>query len=132
MLLLTEMFGHFIFAPELSYEELMDKERLLIQAVDAILQNAGTEHIQFESLGDAMRVQCAFAEHDDALFHSLCRQIAQHVYRDVEARLLFVDKNLHVLNLYTICNGNWKEALFALPYAGEIGKHMFLHEEQDE
>ena len=102
MLLLTEMFGHFIYSPELSYEDLMAKERLLIQTVDDILQNAGTEHIQFESLGDVMRVQCAFAEHDDALFHSLCRKIAPYVNKDVEARLLFVDKNLHVMNLYTI------------------------------
>jgi hypothetical protein len=116
----SELFVQCIYSPELSYEQLIALEANLKIEANKILEERGGEFIHFEEMGDTLRVQCVFPETRESLFHSVCEELAPLMDGTVEARLLFVDKDLDGLFFYTLSRGEWKEGLIALPAAGPI------------
>ena len=119
-----EMFGQFTYGPELSYNELMEAEAFLRREVANTLQEHSAEFVHFEGLGSILRVQCVFRVFGEGLFHALCEAFAPLAKGDIEARFLFVDKNLDKLALYTLSAGQWRESLLDIPPAGPIGKQI--------
>lgn len=126
----TELFAQFVYSPDLSYHSLMERESELKTAVTGILEQYGGEFIHFEEMGDTMRAQCAFARYEEDLFHDLCDDIAPHMDSFVEARLLFVNKDLDTLHIYAISNGNWRESCLSLPDAGPLTRELLERESQ--
>ena len=125
----TEFFAQFVYSLELSYDSVMERESELKAAVVAILEQNSGEFIHFEEMGDTMRAQCVFARYEEALFHDICDDIAPYMDSFVEARLLFVDKDLHSLHVYTISNGKWQECSLSLPASGPLSLALL---EQDQ
>lgn len=120
----TELFVQCVYSLELSYHDLLEREAELKLAINEALENNGAEFIHFEPMGDTMRAQCMFAAHAEDLFHEICKGLAPHMDGNVEARLLFVHKNLDLLHIYTISKKKWKEACLSLPLSGPIAKAL--------
>ena len=115
-----ELFGHIVYSPDLSYDDLLTREEDIKVAVQAVLEKFGGEFIHFEALGDALRFQCLLPEERDAVFHGICDDLAPHVKNGLDARLLLVDKDLDALYYYSITNGSWQEGLVGLPPSGYL------------
>lgn len=126
----TELFAQFVYSLELSYHSLMERESELKAAVTAIWEQYGGEFIHFEEMGDTMRAQCAFAKYDEELFHDICEDIAPHMDSFVEARLLFINKDLETLHIFTISNGRWQECCLSLPDTGPLGRALLERDRQ--
>ena len=124
----TELFAHFVYSPKLSYHELLDRDEELKIFISRLIEEQNGEYPHFEAMGDALRAQCVFAEYGEDLFHALCDAVAPVMDGDVEARLLFVSKDLDHVHQYTISKKKWQEAVVLLP-PGPIG--LSLIEEND-
>ncbi len=120
----TELFAQFVYSVELSYDSLMERESELKTSFTEILEQHGGEFIHFEEMGDTMRAQCAFARYEEDLFHDICDDIAPQMDSFVEARFLFVDKDVNSLHIFVINNGKWKESCLRLPEAGPLSRAL--------
>ncbi len=105
-----EIFGHMLYSPDLSYNELYALEADLIDELRDALEQAGAEHVDLTAQGDALRMQCVLARYEEAAFHSLCDAVAAFLPKSVQGRLLCVHKDLHVVHLYCFLENGWKEA----------------------
>lgn len=115
-----ELFGHIVYSPDLSYHDLLDREEQAKAKVQDVLEKASAEFIHFEALGDILRFQCALPEQNDAVFHSICDDLAPFVTNGLDARLLLVDRDLNAVYFYTIVNGKWQEATIGFPPPGYL------------
>lgn len=120
----TELFVQFVYSLELSYDSLLEREGELKLEFAAILEQNGGEFVHFEEMGDTMRVQCMFAQYEEELFHDICDDLAPLMDGFVEARLLFVDKDMETLHIFTVCNGAWQESCLRLPTSGPLGRAL--------
>ena len=120
----TELFAQFVYSLELSYDSLLERESELKTSFTAILEQYGGEFIHFEEMGDTMRAQCAFDRYEEDLFHDICDDIAPQMDSFVEARLLFVNKDLDFLHIFVINSGKWQESCLRLPEAGPLSRPL--------
>ena len=120
----VEMFAQFSYGPDMSYNDLMEAEEILRRSVGETLQANAAEFIHFEGRGDTLRVQCAFFDFREGLFHALSERMAPLARGAIEARILFVDKGLDKLALYFLSDGQWRESVLVIPPAGPIGERM--------
>jgi hypothetical protein len=116
----AEFFAQCVYGSDLTYDDLLAAEGKLKPAMTAALEQNGAEFIHFEEMGDTMRVQCVFTTHDEHLFHEICDAFAPLMDGHIEARLLFVDKNLDSLHYYAISENKWQEAVLHMPVAGPL------------
>ncbi len=114
----TELFGHVVYSPELTYEDLLAREEEVKEHIRAVLTEHGGDFLHFEALGDTLRVQCVFQAGDEDFFQALCAAVAPWFNEGISARLLFIDKDLESLFFYGIRDGAWQEAVLALPECG--------------
>lgn len=105
-----ELFGHMLYSPDISYNELYALEADLIDELHDALEKIGAEHIDLVGLGDALRVQCVLTEYSEPIFHDLCDTVAEFLPKKVLGRFLFVHKDLSVVHLYCFLENGWKEA----------------------
>lgn len=115
-----ELFGHFIFAEELSYAELLEKEMLLKEELSGLFAQAGFVHMNFTPTGDFLLVQGAVAEHDQDLFHEVCDAVSQLLDNGVTARFLFVDRFLDSVFFYVLNNEVWRETFLEWPLPKDV------------
>ncbi|MDL2279286.1 hypothetical protein LJC15_01300 [Desulfovibrio sp. OttesenSCG-928-G11] len=116
----TELFVQCVYGAEISYEELLTLEGEIKVALTDVMEKNGGEYIHFEEMGDTMRMQCVFPEFDENLFHAVCEGAANLMDGRVEARMLFVDKDLDGALFYTLSDGDWQECMVGLAPAGPI------------
>ena len=115
-----ELFGHFIFAEELSYAELLEKEAQLKEELSGLFVQADFVHLHFTSTGDFLLVQGVAAEHDQDLFQEVCEAVSQLLDASVEARLLFVDRFLDSVYFYALNNETWRETFLEWPLPKDV------------
>ena len=115
-----ELFGHVVYSPDLSYDDLLSREEEVKALVQGILERAGGEFIHFEALGDTLRFQCVLPEERESVFHAICDNLAPHVKNGLDARMLLVDKDLDTLYSYSITGGKWQEAVIGLLPSGYL------------
>ena len=114
-----ELFGHFIFAEELSYAELLEKETQLKEDLSGFFARTGFAHMHFTSTGDFLLMQGVAAEYDQDVFHEVCAAVSRLLDEYVEARLLFVDRFLDSVFFYVLNNTTWQETFLEWPLPGE-------------
>ncbi|MDR2695163.1 MAG: hypothetical protein LBC79_02120 [Deltaproteobacteria bacterium] len=114
-----ELFGHFIFAEELSYADLLAKETQLKEDLAGLFAQAGFAHMHFTPTGDFLLMQGVVAEHDQDLFQEVCEEVSRLLAAGVEARLLFVDRFLDSVYFYVLNNQTWREAFLEWPLPKE-------------
>jgi len=117
-----ELFGHFIFAEELSYADLLEKETQLKEALSDFFAQAGFAHMHFTSTGDFLLMQGAAPEHDPDLFQDVCDAVCLLLDEGVEARLLFVDRFLDSVYFYVMNSESWRETFMEWPLPKDIFK----------
>ena len=115
-----ELFGHFIFAEELSYADLIQKEAQMKEELSGLFAQAGFTHTHFTPSGDFLLVQSVAAEHDQDLFHEICDAVSQLLNESVEARLLFVDRFLDSVYFYVLNNETWQETFLEWPLPQDV------------
>ena len=89
-----EMFANLIYGETLTYDELIGREQFLLVELTAYLQNIGASHIDFQPLGDALYVQCVFAEQDARNFEDVAATVANLSGQHMEGRLIFFGRDL--------------------------------------
>ncbi len=119
----SELFAHFVYSPEMSYHELLDKEEELKIFYSRLVEEHNGEFLHFEAVGDALRAQNVFADHDEERFHVFCDDLAPAMEGHVEGRLLFVSKELDFLHIYHLSDGQWQESTIFMPL-GPIGRRL--------
>lgn len=117
-----ELFGHIVYSPDLSYDELLAREEETKLRTQSILEEAGAGFIHFEALGDTLRFQCVLPEENDDAFHRICESLAPSIKNGLDGRMLLVDKDLDTLYYYSFVNGRWQEAAVGLPPAGYLAE----------
>ncbi|MDR2893392.1 MAG: hypothetical protein LBV80_09985 [Deltaproteobacteria bacterium] len=120
----TELFGQLVYAPEISYEDLLPLEEKLIAAVSEKLEAAKAKFVNFESEGDRTFFQCVFNEFGEEFFASLAAQIKKDMDARCECKLFFVDKELVAAYFYAINKGKLKVGKMPLPAAGPIDRAL--------
>lgn len=110
-----ELFGHFIYADQLSYQELLDREAMLTRDTEEMLRSHQAEHLNYTPSGDELMLQCVFKEYDVDLFHDVCEALSPLLCQAVQGRLLFVDKHLGSLHMYALTEMGWHEATLCIP-----------------
>ncbi len=114
----VELFGHVVYSPDLSYDDLLSREEEIKAMAQSVLEKADGEFIHFEALGDTLRFQCVLPEEREEAFHTICDNLAPFVKNGLDVRLLMVDKDLNALYFYSITGGKWQEATIGLLPAG--------------
>lgn len=89
-----EMFGNLVYGEALTYEELIGREQSLLVELTSCLQNNGASHIDFQPLGDALYMQCLFAEQDARNFEVVADKVARLSGQHLEGRLVFFGRDL--------------------------------------
>ena len=115
-----ELFGHFVYAEELTYSELLDKEHCLKNELSSLLAASGYTHVHFSSTGDFLLVQGASVAYDQNAFHELCELVQDLLDEHVQARLLFVDRLLECVVLCLVNHKCWKESCIVFPLPHEL------------
>lgn len=112
---LCEMFGHFEYGEELSYQDLLNREAMLTRDTQELLQGFEAAHIHYTPLGDELMVQCVFKNYDPELFDEICDDLHPLLCQSVKGRVLFVDKHLNSLHVYSLTEQGWHEAALTIP-----------------
>lgn len=116
---LCEMFAHFEYGEQLTYQELLDREDLLTRDTQSLWEQFQAAHINYTPMGDALMVQCVFRRYDPQLFHDICDTLHPLLCQNVTGRLLFVDKCLNSLHVYSLTEQGWSEAPLRIPPVDE-------------
>ena len=124
----TELFGQLIYAPEISYEDLLPLEEQLTAFVTEKLEAAKAKFIHFEPEADRTCFQCVFNEFGEELFASIGAELKKRTDARCECKLFFVDKELSSVYFYALSKGKLKASKMDLPAAGPIDRA--LREEQ--
>lgn len=116
----TELFGQLIYAPEISYDDLLPLEEELTGLVTQTLEEHKAQFIHFESEGDRTFFQCVFRDFGEEFFGAIARTLAKRADGKVECKLFFVDKELGSAYFYALQKGKLKANKVTLPTAGPI------------
>ena len=115
-----EFFGRFVFAEELSYADLLEKEAQLKEELSRLFVEAGFAHMHFISTGDFLLMQGVAVEHDQAVFQEVCTKVSQLLDEGVEGRLLFVDRFLESVHFFVLSNKAWQENFLEWPLHNDV------------
>ena len=113
--MITELFGHLVYAESLTYDELLDREEQLINDIETILEHAEGEHMEFNPLGDALMFQCEFTHHKLYIFRKLACDLVEVLPTGIEGRVLFLSHDLADSTLYWVKPNEWHEDKFIIP-----------------
>lgn len=114
----TEIFGEFTYAERLTYEELLEREKFLLENLDGIYQGGGADHIDFTPQGDILMMQCAFESKNLEILHDIADEIASILPDGVRGRILCLEKNLTSYHLFWLKRGEWREKIHTVPKEG--------------
>lgn len=104
-----EVFGQLLYDESLTYEELLEIEKQLINRVNEILQWAGAVHIDFTPHGDDLLFQCAFEAYSGPVFQDIAQNLAAVLPAKISGRIMGVDKNDFDTHIFWIRPGVWQE-----------------------
>ena len=120
----VEVFGQIIYAPEISYDDLLGLENEIVGLVSALLEDMRAEFIAFESEGDRTFFQCALQSCDREKAKSMAARLAEKIKDQWECKILFVDKMLFEHYFYALNQRGGKSKKLLLPEAGPIDKAL--------
>jgi hypothetical protein len=110
-----ELFGHFIYAEELSYSDLLETEARLKEDLFRLLDETGCVHVNFVSSGDSLLLQGALPAYDEDLFQTFCEAASGVMPPSVRARLFFLDRFLDSAYFCALIAGKMKEGALEFP-----------------
>lgn len=110
-----EMFGHFVYGEQLTYQELLNREAMLTRDTQEMLHDFQAAHIHYTPMGDELLLQCVFKRYDEELFQEICDSLHPLLCQAVQGRVLFVDKHLNSLHVYSLTEQGWHEASLHIP-----------------
>lgn len=124
----TELFGQFIYDPEISYDDLLALEEEVTAFISESLTKHGGSFISFEPEGDRTFFQCAFSEYSEKLFKDVCKTLRSKIGTQTECKLLFVDKMMQASYFFGLNHKNTVAERFTHKVAGPIDKALAAQE----
>lgn len=112
----SELFGHFSYDDDLTYEDLLELEEALTAAMTNLLLRAGASHLDFTPQGDALMFQCVFEAHKLYVYRKIAFETATLLPEGVRGRLLCLDKDFNSLHIYWLRRGQWQEEERSVPF----------------
>lgn len=112
---LAEIFAEFTYAESMTYEDLLYNENLLMENLESIFKEGGTEHLDFTPLGDMLMAQCAMEIPNREILLDMAQEIAFILPKNIMGRMLCLHKNLKSYDLFWLSRGKWSEKEFNLP-----------------
>ncbi|MDY0260094.1 MAG: hypothetical protein RBR41_10580 [Desulfovibrio sp.] len=112
----SELFGHFSYDDDLTYEDLLEVEEALTAAMTNLLLRAGASHLDFTPQGDALMFQCVFEAHKLYIYRKIAFETATLLPEGVRGRLLCLDKDFNSLHIYWLRTGQWQEEERSVPF----------------
>jgi hypothetical protein len=110
-----EMFGNMVYDEALTYEELIEREPMLMAELTDSLRDFGASHIDFRQLGDALYMQCAFTEQEESNFQHIADTVAKLAGQHMEGRLLFLCRDLDSMDCFFFVNEVCQGGRLTLP-----------------
>jgi len=120
----VEIFGQVIYAPEMSYDELLGLETSAISLLTDLLEDLHVEFLAFESDGDRTFFQCALGTCDEKKAGNLAARLAEKLDSRLECKFMCVDRMLFEHLFFAINRQEHKEMKLTLPEAGPIDKSL--------
>jgi hypothetical protein len=114
-----EMFANLIYSDALTYEELIEHEQRLTPELTTYLQEMGGTFIDFQPLGDALYVQCVFAEQDAKIFDDIGEAVAGLAGAHMEGRMMFFGRDLGRLYCFFLADCRCQGGRLSLPLPRE-------------
>ncbi|MBQ7456759.1 MAG: hypothetical protein IJS54_04060 [Desulfovibrio sp.] len=111
----SEIFGHFIYDESLTYDQLLSVEDAFIEAVDAILERADAENIDFTPMGDSLMLQCNCIGHKLYIFRKIACDLAEMLPQTISGRLVCLSHSLTICHIYWLHPKKWEEQSFLIP-----------------
>lgn len=112
----SELFGHFSYDDDLTYEALLEVEEALTADMTSLLLRAGATHLDFTPQGDALMFQCVFEAHKLYVYRKIAAETAILLPDGVRGRLLCLDKDFNSLHIYWLRTGQWQEEERPVPF----------------
>lgn len=100
-----ECFCRLSYADELTYEELLECEREMTEALHELFEHFGASHVDFFPDGDSLQAHCVFAALRADDLDRLVRDTAAAAGNRAEARFLLVDRHLEKMFLGLAAHG---------------------------
>lgn len=113
----SEIFCEFTYPESMTYEDLIEYEKLLIDNLDSLFRDSGAEHLDFTPLGDILMMQCAFEIRNLELLRDVAGEIALILPKGMSGRIFCLEKNLVSCHIFWIKKGQWQEKEYQLPVA---------------
>ncbi|SHN66301.1 hypothetical protein [Desulfovibrio litoralis] len=113
----SEMILSFIYSPELSYSELLETESVLKEELAELLSKYNAFHLLYETSGDTFKVQCSFNEYNTEFCREFARELLEILHQQIEAKIIFVDKEAHSVIAFTLFNHNCEELQLNIPHS---------------
>ncbi|MDD4701289.1 MAG: hypothetical protein PHI96_03620 [Desulfovibrio sp.] len=112
----SELFGHFSYDDDLTYEALLEVEEALTADMTSLLLRAGASHLDFTPQGDALTFQCVFEAHKLYIYRKIAAETVILLPNGVQGRLLCLDKDFNSLHIYWLRTGQWQEEERTVPF----------------
>ena len=116
-----EIFGELTYSEHLTYEELLDRERVLLEQLDGIFLDAGAAHLDFTPHGDLLMLQCAFEYRNLEIMRDIAQEVAAVLPDGIRGRIFCLEKNLAYGHMFWIAPLQWQEREFELPFRAPEG-----------
>jgi len=110
-----ECFCRLNYDDELTYEELLECERELTEALHDLFERFGASHVDFFPDGDSLHAHCVFAALRADDLDRLVRDTAAAAGKRAEARFLLVDRQLEKMFLGLAAHGTGRAFRLDLP-----------------
>lgn len=120
----TEIFGQFIYSPEISYDELLELEDEIKAFITDTLDSAGAEFLAFESEGDRTFFQCVLQDSDEENSEQIAGRFAARLNNTLECKMMFVNKMLDMHFYYAMNHKGIKLEKIILPPAGPMDRAL--------
>lgn len=116
-----EIFGELTYSEHLTYEELLDRERVLLEQLDGIFLDAGAAHLDFTPHGDLLMLQCAFEYRNLEIMRDIAQEVAAVLPDGIRGRIFCLEKNLAYGHMFWVAPLQWQEREFELPFRAPEG-----------
>ncbi len=125
----TEVFGQFIYSPEISYDELLKLEEDIKSFITDTMESFGAEFLAFESEGDRTFFQGILQERGGELAEKIAAAFTRKLNEHTECKLMFVDKMLCEHHFYALNHKGAKLEKMTMPAAGPLDKALLAEGE---
>lgn len=102
------LLGQVGYSLDLTYNEVMALESEYIQGLSELLSHYGADHLDFWGQGDALQLEAQLDDLDEETLRNFCGEVCTLLQPGSAGRLMLIDRNLLLIDLYHLNATNWR------------------------